>query len=384
MNPEQLQRIVEIQEELGALSEVERERRLIDLEVSEPSIAAAVRSLLDGFFSPTIPSPLPLRAGDEFGQYRLLTAIGEGGFGQVWKVEDEVKGRVEALKVVKPSLAADTQLIARFKEEIASASQLEHDNVVRVYNAGEVNDRLYYTMQFIEGKSLQDRVRAVYSSTVVVPLEEDGDHQSVANTRKPSKGTPVPTATFDQREAARYVMQAALGVACAHQAGFIHRDIKPANLMVSRRSEGNAVHERVLVADFGLAKVLRADGEVSAERAGTPAYMAPEQRRGIVGTRSDIYSLGASLVALLVGLPPRRPATSVDRLAGLVDIPIRAIDFDLEVICLKSLQERPERRYDHADDLARDLDNYLSHRPIAARPRSRWQVWNRRRGAKTS
>ncbi|MEM6656415.1 MAG: protein kinase, partial [Planctomycetota bacterium] len=235
---------------------------------------------------------------------------------------------------------SQSKVVDRFRTEAKAAAQLQHENIVPVYDVGEVGDKLYFSMQLVEGESLSDMVDAG-------PLEP--------------------------RRAAAYLRGVAQGIQAAHDRGILHRDLKPHNVMIDRRND------RPLVADFGLAKVVEADDQLtrSGEVIGTPSYMAPEQVSSAAGVdaAADLYALGATLYHLLTGRPPFKGPNTMATLRQVLFQEVveprqlnAAIDRDLNTICVKCLQKDASRRYRSAAELADDLGRYLEGRPIAARP----------------
>lgn len=296
---------------------------------------AATPSLLSsGHFMPGV-SPLPATLGD----YELVEEIGRGGMGVVYKATQKSLGRTVAIKMLLRRDLASEADIRRFRSEAEAAAQLDHPGIVSVYEVGEWDGLPFYSMQFIEGTTLSRRLAA----------------------------GPLPA-----RESARLLAAVAEAVEAAHVRGVLHRDLKPSNILIDR--EG-APH----VSDFGLAKRIEADMSVTHTGAivGTPCYMAPEQAagsRGDVGTTSDVWSLGAILYQMLTGRPPFQAANPMDTLLAVLetDPPMprlinTAVDRDLEMIALKTLQKPQELRYASANALAADLRSFLAGEPIAAR-----------------
>lgn len=280
------------------------------------------------------------------GDYRLLSRLGEGGMGVVYRAVQPGANRIVALKVIQSAVsaaagpAARKQAEERFRTEIQAAAQVEHENIVPVYDVGRFGDLMYFAMRLVEGRSLIDMVRDR-------PLEN--------------------------RKAAEYILGTARGVAEAHRRGILHRDLKPHNVMVDERTD------RPLVADFGLAKLVDGEAQVTrtGEALGTPSYMPPEQisHAASVDQRGDVYSLGATLYHLLTGRPPFQAANPLGTIRQvLYDEPLppqrlnSTVDRDLDTICLKCLQKEPARRYQSMSELADDLQRYLRGEPIVARP----------------
>ena len=324
----------------------------IDLDAGRSASSATVhngeREIGDG-----LPRGTPVRY---FGDYEILSEVGRGGMGVVYKARQVTLNRPVALKLLRAGLSAGDEEMRRFQNEAETVAMLDHPGIVPVYEVGEHEGRLYFSMKLIEGCSL------------VNALSRYKD---------------------DPRAAAHLLVEAAEAVAHAHERGILHRDLKPANLLID--SDG-----RLHVTDFGLAKRLVEDVELTQSGAimGTPAYMSPEQamgRRGAITTATDVYGLGAVLYALLAGHAPFDAESVVDTLQAVKDQPPKPltrsnskVPRDLETICLKCLEKEPRHRYATAQALADDLHNWLDHRPIAARrvgPLERAWLWSRRRPA---
>jgi serine/threonine protein kinase len=278
-----------------------------------------------------------------FGDYDLLEEIGRGGMGVVFKARQVSLNRLVALKMIlKGELACEAE-VQRFHVEAEAVAQLDHPHIVPIYEVGQHQGQHYFAMQFVDGPS----------------LARDLD------------GT-----TWSNRDAAELIRICALAVQYAHERGVIHRDLKPANILLT-------LPDRVpRITDFGLAKRVGQGTALTAsnEIVGTPSYMAPEQasNKKEVGPASDVYALGAILYELLTGRPPFRAATPLDTVLQVVSeepVPPSQVQpkvpRDLETICLKCLEKRPERRYGSARELADDLGRFLAYEPIQARPASR-------------
>jgi serine/threonine-protein kinase len=277
--------------------------------------------------------------------YEILSELGRGAMGVVYKARQRGLNRVVALKMVLSGPHADAAQLARFRSEAEAAAQLQHPSIVQVYEVGEFNGQAYFSLEFVDGQSLADKIA----------------------------GEPQPP-----RHAAELVQLLALAMSYAHHQGIIHRDLKPANVLLS--SEGVPK-----IADFGLAK--RLEGDSSQTRSGTimgtPSYMSPEQAWGKnkeIGPLADEYGLGAILYAMLTGRPPFVGTTVLDTLEQVrarEPIPPSQlqpkIPRDLETICLKCLQKEPHKRYASTEDLADDLQRFLAGEPIKARPVSVWE-----------
>jgi tetratricopeptide (TPR) repeat protein len=307
--------------------------------------------------------------------YELLELLGRGGMGVVYKARQTALKRLVALKMIPSADFASPQELTRFRAEAEAIARLRHPNIVQVHEVGEERGCPFFSLEFMEGGSLDRLVR----------------------------GTPQPP-----RPAAGLVAVLARAMHVAHQSGVVHRDLKPANVLLSfsRDPEGSAaealpsgsrLNECVpKIADFGLAKYLDSDrGQThSGAVIGTPSYMAPEQAAGRVkevGPAADVYSLAAILYELLTGRPPFKGATSQDTIEQVCTqepVPVRqlqpSVPRDLETVCLEGLRKDPRQRYASAQDLAGDLQRWLDGRPILARPVPVWErgwKWVRRRPA---
>ena len=293
-----------------------------------------------------------------FGDYELLEEIGRGGMGVVFKARQMSLKRMVAVKMILAGRLASETDLRRFHTEAEAAADLDHPNIVAIYEVGEHQGQHFFSMRLVEGEDLAARMSA--------------SHRACPGT-----------------VAAGLVAKVARAVHYAHRRGLLHRDLKPGNILIDSKGEPH-------VTDFGLAKRLdtRATITLSATTVGTPSFMAPEQASGKAlrpTTAVDIYSLGAILYFLLTQRPPFAAATLVDTLRSVVeDEPPspRAldpdIDRDLETVCLKCLEKNPDRRYGSADALAEDLERWLRHEPIQARRVTVWErgmKWVRRKPA---
>ncbi len=287
-----------------------------------------------------------------FGDYELLEEIARGGMGVVYKAKQMSLNRIVAIKMILAGQLAGEEDVRRFHTEAESAANLDHPGIVPIFEVGEHDGQHYFSMGYVEGSSL---------SAIV----DEG---------------PLPP-----REAAELVGKVAEAIAYAHEQGVIHRDLKPANVLLDKDGQPR-------VTDFGLAKRIKGESELTATGAvlGTPGYMPPEQASGAkeAGPAADVYSLGATLYALLTGLPPFRAGTDLDTLLQVLEgepTPPRrlnrAVDRNLETICLKCLEKDPRGRYTSALEMAEDLGRYLEGEAIVARPLGSWgqlSRWARR------
>jgi serine/threonine protein kinase len=296
-------------------------------------------------------SPLPVVPG-----FEIQSELGRGGMGIVYRAKQISANRTVALKLVRNDqldllpARARADALNRFITEAHAAASLQHDNIVAVYEVGEVPSNPpggtplhYYAMRFVQGDSLFDLVREG-------PLEN--------------------------RRTANYIQKIARALQAAHDQGILHRDIKPHNVMIEKGSD------RPLLTDFGLAKIVDSGNSMtySGQVMGTPSYMSPEQAvdAGQVTPAADQYSLGATLYHLLTGRPPFVASSVPETIRQILDkqpVGLRELNSfvhrDLETICLKSIQKDPLRRYSSCQELADDLQRYLDGVPIVARPVSR-------------
>ncbi len=298
----------------------------------------------------------PTRRSLGFGKYELIAEVGRGGMGVVYRARQIDLDRIVAIKMILSSHLASADQVDRFYAEARAAARLRHPNIVGMYEVGEHRGQHFFAMEFVDGPSLAQKLKAG-------PLD--------------------PTA------AARCVLIVARAIQYLHTQGLVHRDLKPSNILL----DGD---DRPCVTDFGLAKMLEADGQVTHTGAivGTPNYMSPEQAAGraaAVGPLSDVYSLGAVLYESLTGRPPFSGEAPLETLVQVLEgEPARprvlrpAIPAGLETICLKCLEKAPDRRYASAEALADDLERFLKGEAVEARRANPWQRlfrWSRREPA---
>ena len=272
--------------------------------------------------------------------YEIVAFVGEGGMGRVFEAVDRQLGRTVAVKCIRGD---DRALIARFLQEARAQARIDHENVCKVFQAGEAGGEPFIAMQFLRGRSLGQEAPSLSLEQKVVIMRDVAD-----------------------------ALQA------AHRIGIIHRDLKPANIIVER-TESGGVH--AFVVDFGLARDVEEGGlTMTGSLAGTPAFMSPEQARGDrqgVDRRSDVYSLGATLYAILAGRPPFEAESTFDILTRVVQEEpeplaslVPGLPPDVGTIVMKCLEKDPAMRYPSARELAEDLSLYLAGEPIRARSTS--------------
>jgi serine/threonine-protein kinase len=288
-------------------------------------------------------SPPPAAELPRIHGYEVQEVLGRGGVGIVYKAWHQRLGRAVALKMLLAGPYAHAEELARFLREAEAVAGLRHANVVQVYDMGDLDGRPYFTMEYVEGGSLA---------------------QKLASTPQSADRSAALVATLAE------------AIEVAHRNGIVHRDLKPANILLT--ADGTPK-----VTDFSLARRLEGGGglTVTGVPLGTPSYMAPEQGRGkgdAIGPATDVYALGAILYELLTGRPPFRAETAAATLQQvLADDPVPPsrsnprVPRDLETICLKCLHKEPPRRYSSAAALAEDLHRYTRGEPIAARPAGR-------------
>lgn len=278
-----------------------------------------------------------LRPGDLFGgRYEILQLLGEGGMGAVYKARDREVEHLVALKLIRPEMANHPVILARFKQELLTARQVTHRNVIRIYDIAEAEGTKYITMEFVEGSDLRKL------------LHDEGKLAS--------------------EKAVAIVRQICQALEAAHGAGVIHRDLKPQNIMQERSG-------RILVMDFGLARSMESDGMTqSGVLLGTIEYMSPEQALGKhVDARSDIFTLGLIFYELLTGKVPYKADTAMASLLLRNQeraIPVAELDNTipkgLSDIVSKCLERDLTQRYQSVQELLADLDAWEGKRPVSA------------------
>jgi serine/threonine-protein kinase len=268
-----------------------------------------------------------------FGGYVILDFLGKGTMGKVYKAQHRMMGRIVALKILEPRYINSTRSLARFQREMQMVGRLDHPNVVRAFDADKVGDAYFIAMEFADGYTLEDLLKA-------------------------RGALPAPDVVY-------YASQAADGLAHAHAKGIVHRDIKPSNLMLTQG-------KKLKVLDFGLGTLLEGEDQSSAlttagMAVGTPDYISPEQARMIkLDGRSDLYSLGCTMYHLLSGKLPFQGESSMDCIVGRITgqaIPIRDVMPGLPPRVVESIEKlmapNPDDRYQTAEEAANALRSLL-------------------------
>src|SRR5271154_4221554 len=280
-----------------------------------------------------------LAPGTKLGPYEIVSPLGAGGMGEVYRARDSRLRRDVAIKVLPQALSLDADRMRRFEQEALATAALNHPNILAVFDIGTSEGSPYVVSELLEGETLRDRLR--------------------------SGAIPV-------RKTLDYAMQIAHGLAAAHEKGIIHRDLKPENLFITKDG-------RAKILDFGLAKLTQADSSSSNTSAatvthhgteaglimGTAGYMSPEQVRGMtLDPRSDIFSFGAILYEMLSGKRAFHGDTPADTMSSILkEEPAelsetnRNVSPALERIVHHCLEKNPESRFHSASDIAFDLEH---------------------------
>ncbi len=268
-------------------------------------------------------------------RYEILQLLGEGGMGAVYKARDRELDRFVALKLIRPELAANPSIVARFKQELLLSQQVTHKNVVRIYDLGDSDGIKFITMEFVEGQDLRELI-----------FEKK---------------------KFAPDDAVQIVQQVCRALDAAHSVAVIHRDLKPQNVMRDKTG-------RILVMDFGMARTVEGDGMTqTGALVGTMEYMSPEQALGKdLDQRSDLFAVGLILYELLTGEMPFKAESA---LASLIKrnqeraMPVSdhdgTIPRALSNIVSKCLERDPALRYQSASEMLRDLEDWRGNRAAA-------------------
>src|SRR5271169_4950540 len=267
----------------------------------------------------------PIEPGTVLGErYEILKRLGEGGMGAVYKARDRELDLVVALKVIRPELAGNPEILKRFKQELILARQVTHKNVIRIFDLGMADGRKFITMDYVEGRDL--------------------------------KSVLVERGKLPPEEAVPIIQQVCRGLEAAHSEGVVHRDLKPQNIMVD--ADG-----RVWVMDFGLARSMETAGITrTGALMGTPDFMSPEQARGEkVDARSDLFSLGIIFYEMLTGNSPFKAETAMATMFKRTKeraTPLAQLNFGvpghLSDIVSKCLEIEPQQRYQSAREIIND------------------------------
>jgi serine/threonine protein kinase len=270
--------------------------------------------------------------GQTLGRYRITEALGEGGMAQVFKAFQPGLERVVAVKVLPEYYMRDERFLARFQREAQAIAHLSHPNILPVYDFGREGDLTYIVMQYVDGGTLKDLLDDE------LPYERIGD----------------------------LLGQAADALDYAHGQGILHRDVKPSNMLIERR-------QRVLLSDFGLAKMVGDQESITATGVGigTPAYMSPEQGQGEgVDARTDVYALGVILYEMVTGRVPFRAETPMAVIIKHVTAPLPlprsinpAVPKSVEAVILKALAKDKEDRYASAGAMMTAFKRALAEAP---------------------
>ena len=291
-------------------------------------------------------SPLPRI----FGRYELLEVIGRGGMGVIHKARQLGLDRICAVKTLSDERFRETASRDQLLKEARAAASLQHPNIVSIFEVGEAEGHVFFSMEYVEGVDL-----AVLTRRRALPAEK----------------------------IAECVKKVADAIAYAHRKGVLHCDLKPANVIID-------VHDEPRVTDFGLTQPAcgATDSAGDAWGAGSPNFLAPEQastRFGPLSEKTDVYGLGATLYYLLTDRPPSRGENLKFTLNAVISIdPVRprtlrpGVPLDLETICLKCLEKRPAKRYASVSEVADELHRFLEGEPVQARPISVLELLIRR------
>jgi tetratricopeptide (TPR) repeat protein/predicted Ser/Thr protein kinase len=259
-------------------------------------------------------------------RYEILELLGQGGMGAVYKARDTELERLVALKLIRPDLASNPEILRRFKQELILAREVTHRNVIRIFDLGQAKGFKFITMEFVEGRDL----RAILRERGKLPPEET----------------------------VRIIAQVCRALESAHAAGVVHRDLKPQNIMLDAK-------DRVYVMDFGIAHSLETPGMTqTGALMGTPEYMSPEQAKGIkVDPRSDLFSLGIIFYELLTGISPYKADTALATLLKRTqERPQPPAEIDPTIpkaisdVVMKCLEIEPEKRFASAREMAQQLE----------------------------
>ena len=314
-----------------------------------PAAAAPTQSYPETDETVRLPSA-GLTSGAVFAKrYQVIEELGTGGMGRVYRVLDKKLGEEIALKLIRPEIASDRATIERFSAELKLARQVVHKNVARMFDLNEEGGVPYITMEYVRGENLKRLIRKV---------------------GRLFAGQTIPIAC-----------QVCEGLAEAHRLGIVHRDLKPQNIMIDEDGQAK-------IMDFGLARFFLADEEARKDAtSGTPAYMSPEQARGLpLDGRSDLYSFGVVMYEMLTGSVPFKGATAQETVQKHLTEPPRdprklnpGISAGLSQVIMRCLEKDPGARFSTATEIRQTLDRLPApaprKEPASLGDRPRWRVW---------
>jgi len=304
--------------------------------MSQAMASGTFGTMADGKTS--LPLPRLEEIAGKFPHFDVVECLGRGGMGVVYKAWQKSLDRWVAIKVLAPERKKEERFAEHFEREAKTLARMSHPNIVTVFDHGEVDELFYIVMEFVDGVNLRDLLRE--------------------GKMEPEQALAIVPPVCDALE-------------YAHDKGVVHRDIKPENLLLDR--EG-----RVKIADFGIASLVGASGEKS----GTPPYMAPEQEKGTVDRRADIYALGVVLYEMLTG---ERPGKELEPPSKKVEVDVR-----LDEVVLRALEKKPELRYQQASVFKTQVETIVAdtgksevgsqnveggspHLAASARPYNSWE-----------
>jgi eukaryotic-like serine/threonine-protein kinase len=279
-------------------------------------------------------------------RYEIQREIAQGGMAEVYLAHDQLLNRPVALKALFPEYAREPSFVERFRREAQAAANLNHPNIVAIYDWGQEDGTYFIVMEYVEGRSLRDLIRS--------------------------------EAPLDPNQAAEITAEIASALGFAHRNGVVHRDVKPGNVLLTRSGT-------VKVTDFGIARAGTSDGLTQTGSVmGTATYFSPEQAQGLpVDGRSDVYALGVVLYEMVTGIAPFTADSPVSvaykhvrEEAVLPSERNPDVPPDLEHIIVTALAKAPENRYQTADDMRSDLLRFRRGRPVVGAPMSAFVVDN--------